>query len=426
VQLTLPGGGDGVAKDALPRAVRDVFAGAPPDRIGVAVSGGGDSVALLVLLSDWARESGPDVAAVTVDHGLRPEAAEEAAGVARLAARLGVPHDTLRWTASGGPGNLPGRARAARYGLIARWAAERGIGVVALGHTRDDQAETVLMRLARGSGVDGLAGMPVRRVEGGVAFVRPLLHVARATLRDYLRARGEGWVEDPTNDDPAYDRVKARRALAALGPLGVGAEGLADTAARMAVASAALWHLARQVAVDSLRVDGGDAIFAAAPFGAAPEETRLRLVSEAIRWVTGAVYRPRLAELRTALDGLGPRARTLAGAVIWRDGANLRIGREAALTGPAVPVGAIWDGRWQVEGPQAGVEVRALGAAGLAQCPGAARETGLPRATLLASPAVWAADRLMSAPLARPDERTGWRVTLSPDAGTFLQRLNIG
>ncbi len=413
---------------ALAGTVRDFLAGSVPDRIGVAVSGGGDSTALLLLLADWAAAGGPAVAAVTVDHGLRREAADEAQAAGKLAARLGVPHDILRWDEADGRGNLPDRARAARYRLIGGWAAARGIGTVALGHTRDDQAETVLMRLARGSGVDGLAGMPARRVVDGVAFVRPLLPVGREALRDFLRARGEAWVEDPTNDDAAYDRVKARRALAALAPIGVDAENLASTAERMAMASEALWRLARGVAEASLRVDGGDAVFAGAPFDPAPEETRLRLIAEAIRWVAGGVYRPRLAELQAAMAGLAERPRTLAGAALWRDGPDVRIGREAAAAGPGVAVGALWDGRWRIEGPAGrGMVVRALGAGGLALCPGAARATGLPRATLLASPAVWAGDRLVAAPLARPDAAltAGWRVTLAPDTRTFLLRLNV-
>ncbi|MFO1142994.1 MAG: ATP-binding protein, partial [Amaricoccus sp.] len=132
------------AAEALAAAV----AAAPPGDIGVAVSGGGDSVALLLLLWEAAAAAGRGVAAITIDHGLRPEAAEEAGAVAALAGRLGVPHAVRRWDGWDGRGNLQDRARVARRGLIATWAGERGIGAVALGHTLDDQAETVLLRLA--------------------------------------------------------------------------------------------------------------------------------------------------------------------------------------------------------------------------------------------------------------------------------------
>ena len=115
------------------------FPPSPPQRLGVAVSGGGDSVALLHLLADWARESGTELRAVTVDHGLRPEAATEAADVARACAALGVGHDILRWSGWDGRGNLPDQARRARYRLMADWAQAHGIADVALGHTADDQ-----------------------------------------------------------------------------------------------------------------------------------------------------------------------------------------------------------------------------------------------------------------------------------------------
>ena len=144
----------------------------PPPALGVAVSGGSESTALLIHLHDWAGPRGVALHAVTIDHGLRPEAAAEAAGVAALCARLAVPHDTLPWRWDG-RGNLPDAARRGRQALISDWAAARGIADVALGHTADDQAETLLMRLGRGSGVDGLAAMrPLRRRRRSSAFSR--------------------------------------------------------------------------------------------------------------------------------------------------------------------------------------------------------------------------------------------------------------
>ena len=130
--------------------------GLPPGPVAVAVSGGGDSVALLLLLQETGARP---LAAVTVDHGLRPESAAEAAAVAALCSARGIAHTLLRWEEPAGAGNLQARAREARRRLIGDWARGRGIGAVALGHTLDDQAETFLLRLARGSGVDGLSGM---------------------------------------------------------------------------------------------------------------------------------------------------------------------------------------------------------------------------------------------------------------------------
>ena len=143
--------------------------------LGVAVSGGSDSVALLLLVRAWAAVSGREIAAVTVDHGLRAGSAGEAADVAALCARIDVAHDVLNWRGWDGRGNLQDHARRARRDLIADWAQERGIATVALGHTLDDQAETVVMRLARGSGVDGLAAMAVVSQAACVVWLRPLL-----------------------------------------------------------------------------------------------------------------------------------------------------------------------------------------------------------------------------------------------------------
>ena len=155
-----------------------------PARLGVAVSGGSDSLALLHLLHDRIRTG---LAAVTVDHRLRPESASEALHVARLCERLGVPHDVLQRTGWDGRGNLQDQARRSRTSLIADWARSCGIEAVALGHTADDQAETVLMRLARAAGVDGLSGMAPRHAQEGIEWHRPLLTCGREALREVLQ-----------------------------------------------------------------------------------------------------------------------------------------------------------------------------------------------------------------------------------------------
>ena len=282
----------------LAAAVAASVAAAPPGPIGVAVSGGGDSVALLLLLH---RHGGRPLAAVTIDHGLRPESAGEAAAVAALCARLGVPHAVRRWDGAGA-GNLQMRAREARRALIADWAREAGVGTVALGHTLDDQAETFLLRLARGSGVDGLAAMAPVAVFDGIVWLRPLLGARRAALRSWLAAEGVGWADDPGNDDPRFDRVRARAALPLLAPLGLGAERLAATAAAMARARAALEAATTELARSSLTAGAaGDVELAADALAGAPAELALRLLAGALCWVSGARYRPRLARLEAAL-----------------------------------------------------------------------------------------------------------------------------
>lgn len=378
-------------------ALRAAIAGSEP--LGVAVSGGGDSVALLLLLNDLRREGGPPLAAVTVDHGLRPESAEEAAGVARLCAGLGLPHDILRWTEGPGSGNLMDQARRARRRQIAQWAQGRGIARVALAHTADDQAETFLMRLARGSGVDGLAGMAAETEAEGIRWLRPLLGIRRADLRRVLTDRGQGWVDDPTNDDPAYDRTMARRALAQLDGLGLTVDRLTATTERQALARDALEFLAGQVAGQVARIQAGSVVLSP-DLRNAPREAQLRLLARAIRWVTGADYRPRFSALVAALDS--PNASTLAGVHVEPGRHGLRIARELRACGLSVPPGALWDNRWRVTGPAAGAEIRALGPEGLAALPGW-REAGVPRTALLTTPGVWLDGRLLAAPLARPE-----------------------
>lgn len=387
------------------------FAPSPPRRLGVAVSGGGDSVALLHLLADWARESGTVVRAVTVDHGLRPEAATEAEGVARTCVALGVGHDVLRWTGWDGRGNLPDQARRARYRLMADWAQAQDIADVALGHTTDDQAETFLMRLARGSGVDGLAAMLPVRMKDSIRWHRPLLAARRDALRNWLSHRGIAWVEDPTNDDPAYDRVRVRQALAILAPLGIGVEGIQATAERLRRASDALRHAARDLARGAVKGEGGGLVIDRAKLEAAPEDLRDRLLAQALIWVSGADYRPRYQALAQVWAGIAAGKRTtLMGCLILPRKASVRVIREPAAAEAVgeVAVGQVWDGRWRLTGPGGGAEkltIRALGEAGVQQCPDW-RAGGLPRPVMLSSPAVWQGVRLISAPLAGKAE--GW------------------
>jgi tRNA(Ile)-lysidine synthase len=409
-----------VGSDDLPRRVRDAFLPRPPLKLGVAVSGGGDSVALLHVLAGWARDGGPELSAVTVDHGLRAEAAAEAAGVAAMCNALGVPHDTLRWQGWDGTGNLMDAARRARIGLIADWAQERGIGAVALGHTMDDQAETFLMRLARGSGVDGLVGMSRMRFASGVQWERPLLAIGRDELRQYLLQKRVAWVDDPTNDDTAFDRIKMRQALALLAPLGITKERLAGTAGRMATAKFALQMSAYDFVKAAAREIAGGFEIDLPAFRRIPDETQLRLLAAAVRWVSASDYRPRLdASYEALANVMLHRKRTLSGCILQSDATHIRITREpravATLTGPTDQP---WDKRWHLTGPHApDLEIRALGTDGLRQAKDW-RATGIPRDTLIVTPGVWRGQTLVAAPCA--GFGASWTATVSPSFVAFL------
>ncbi|MEO0701280.1 MAG: tRNA lysidine(34) synthetase TilS [Pseudomonadota bacterium] len=378
-----------------------------PSHLGVAVSGGSDSLALLHLLHDWGQAT---LSVATVDHGLRPGSAGEAAHVAAICEGLGLPHTVLTWEGWDGKGNLQDQARRTRYALLADWAKAAGVEAVALGHTRDDVAETFLMRLARGGGVDGLAAMAGRFDRDGMDFHRPVLSVARDDLRAFLTERRIRWAEDPSNDDLAFDRVKARQAMHHLADLGLTAETLADAARNLSEARTALAQTAAEWAAKAVTSTAGDLIFDRTALNQRPAELRRRLLAGALRWVASAEYPPRraaLADVERAVSEV--RNTTLHGCRIMVTDMTVRITREhAAVATLARPVDAIWDHRWTVEGPATpGLELRALGEA-VMQCPDW-RATGLPRATLLASPAIWQGQTLVAAPVA--GFGAGWTAT---------------
>lgn len=406
-------------------AMLDIEADVPLDRIGLAVSGGGDSLALLFLARDWAERRGAELHAITVDHGLRPEAAGEAMHVAALCRAVRVPHSVLTWGGWDGRGNLQDAAREARRALIGDWAAARRLQVVLTGHTKDDQAETVLMRLARGSGVDGLAGIaPVSRA-GGVVWARPLLGHGRGELRDWLSGRGVTWVEDPSNDDPRFDRVKARRMLDVLGDLGLSVDRLAATAGRMGAASEALSAATGALAARCVTVDRGDLVIDRRALYAAPVDLQRRLIAAALGWVSGQGYRPRydalLGLMRNCAAGRGG---TLQGCLVTVQGREcLRVIREAkAVANVMAEPGALWDGRWRLDGPwQPGDRIAATGKALFALADW--REAGLPQESLLAAPAIWRDGALHAAPLA--GHGRGFAARLAQGRDDFVFPANL-
>ena len=248
----------------------EALAGDVPSRLGVAVSGGPDSLALL-LLADAAFPG--RVEAATVDHGLRPESADEAAFVARLCERLQVPHALLR-PAAPITGNLQSSARRVRYALLEQWRQDRSLDWVLTAHHADDQAETLLMRLNRGAGVAGLGG-----VRGANARVlRPLLGWRRAELAEIVAAAGIEAVADPSNADEKFDRARIRRQLGEAG--WIDPAGLVRSALALAEADQALDWAADKLADE--RIPGSGPELVLDPSGL-PNELRRRLVLRILR-----------------------------------------------------------------------------------------------------------------------------------------------
>lgn len=381
-----------------------------PARMAVAVSGGSDSTALLLGLKDWAQGRDVSLYAVTVDHGLRAASTQEAEAVARLCAELGLPHHCLVWQGWDGQGNLSDAARRARYDLMADWALGHEIHDLVLGHTQNDQAETLVMRLARGAGLDGLAGMGARTARGAMTLHRPLLGVSRESLRAYLRQRDIGWADDPSNDDPQYARVRTRAALAALESAGVEIEALAKVAGYLREARETISHVAQEAAERLVQFDLGDLVIDAQAWGEERKDIQRRILQAALRWVSGHGYPARGAAVEALLEAVQrDEATTLHGCRIIPRRDYIRITREwAAVADLEASAGTLWDGRWQVSGPfEPEDRIRALGEASLALCPDR-RQAGYPAASLIASPAVWRDGQLIAAPLAGLGQSDGW------------------
>jgi tRNA(Ile)-lysidine synthase len=262
----------------------------------LAVSGGPDSIALMWLAARWRRAlaHGPRLIAVTIDHGLRSEAAREARDVKRLARALDLQHRTLRWTGTKPKTGLPAAARAARYRLLAQAARASGATHILTAHTRDDQAETLLMRMLRGSGIAGLAAMARITERDGVLLARPLLHVSKSQLVATLKKAKIDFADDPTNRDANFTRPRLRAIMPVLAAEGGDARNLARLAARLARANAAVEILAdgaerylalggREAPRSGAEVKAPDAnTFDAGSFAGLPEEIRLRLLKRAI------------------------------------------------------------------------------------------------------------------------------------------------
>jgi tRNA(Ile)-lysidine synthase len=310
----------------------------------LAISGGPDSTALLLLAARWrkARKRGPKLVAVTIDHGLRAEARREAAAVKRLARSLGVAHRTLRWSGRKPSTGLQQAARLERYRLLANAARQTNAQHVLTAHTLDDQAETVLIRLTRGSGISGLAAMArISALPGSkdaISLVRPLLGVRKTRLIATLRKAGVAYADDPSNRDPRFTRVRFRAEMPMLEREGLNAERLVLLARRVRRV-----ELALEAAVD-------EAVAALAPlpwpatgpialpeerFAQLPAEVSLRLLGRAVAHAgnEGPVELGKLEALHAGLAASPDVARfrrTLAGAVITRSGGRLVIERAPA------------------------------------------------------------------------------------------------
>lgn len=382
-------------------------------RIALAVSGGGDSLALFDCIDRWrrSRTSPPDVIVLTVDHGLRSSSKTDAVAVMALARERGLEAQTLRWTGEKPRSDIEAAARAARYRLLLAASKQAKLSHLVLAHHRDDQAETLLLRLARGSGVFGLAAMRPEISVGELTIFRPFLGVPKVRLSETIAAVGIEPVEDTMNMDSRFARVSMRRIMPLLAGNGIEPAGLAATAQRLAAAAEALDMVATTLIGAVVEVDDfATASIDAAVFLDAPREIRLRSLLRILLAVGGDQYPPRFERLAALADDIERHnnrvrfKRTLSGAVIeWRRGRFLvyrEIGR-SGLSKIAVRPGftGLWDQRFHVEigsGAPEGLELAALGEAGRREI-GIRPRNAVPGA-LAALPALWHGETVGAVP----------------------------
>jgi tRNA(Ile)-lysidine synthase len=274
----------------------------------VAVSGGGDSLALMHLLAHWARaKKRPPPLVLSVDHGLRKESAAQAKQVSRWAKALGLACEILTVKSAQPKSDIEAWARAARLSLMGARLTKHRLTTLYLGHHEDDQAETFLLRLARGSGLDGLSAMQKLASFPHPDFAeltvaRPLLAVPRAALQAYLKARKQDWLEDPMNSEARFARSRIRALLPQLAQAGLTARRIADAAAHLARAREALDLVTAAVLARALRQEAGVLLLDPEALAAAPREIGLRALAALLKKVSGAPYRPRFDALESLFD----------------------------------------------------------------------------------------------------------------------------
>ncbi len=386
----------------------------PRPRLAVAVSGGADSLAVTVLCHDWALARGGSVLALTVDHRLRPESTAEATAVGESLGQRGIAHAVLAWDGVKPAAGLQEAARAARYRLLIDRAAASGILHLVLAHHQDDQAETLLLRLAKGSGADGLAAMAAVRDLPELRMVRPVLTVPKARLTATCVAAGLAWVEDPSNSAPRFARGRLRAVGPALEREGLSAVSLATAAHRLGEVRAALDEataavLGRCVALDPA---GFARLDVTALAGTAPEIGR-RALARCLATIGGRPYPPDRDALERLMAELARGrcpARTLAGCRLVPERNHLLVVREAIAVAAPEPVRAgawvSWDRRFRllVDGlarAEGEVRVGALGRAGwCAICDrvGAAARRRLPDPARDSLPALWEGRAVLAVP----------------------------
>ena len=337
----------------------------------VAVSGGSDSLALTFLLNDYVAKHGGKLIALTVDHGLRPESAAEAAMVSAVLTKHGIYHEILTWRGEKPRTSVEEKAREARYDLLFSYMRERGLLHLFVAHTRDEQAETFLLRMRRGSGVDGLSSMRPEVLYRDLRVLRPLLGFSKDELRDYLTEKRIDWVDDPSNFDISYDRVKVRQLLKIMRDYGLGAECIDRAVLGIRRAKDAIDDYAAKAMAETLSLHScGFIALDAEKLLLHPKEVVFRVLSRIIFVISGNHVPVRMEKISSLADKLSSVGNgiTLGGCFIKQYRGKVVFVREVSFLPPRI---AFADkGRWghfTVSAPGFHGFLGALGADGYAQ-----------------------------------------------------------
>ena len=391
-----------------------------PDTLAVAVSGGSDSLSLLYLINSWSNKKNLKIVILTVDHNLRNGSADEALYVGELCNKLGLIHKTLFWDHKDIEGNLSASAREARYRLMQNSIPSDAILIT--GHTLDDQAETFLMRLRRGSGVDGLASMAEQSYlsfgNDGITIFRPLLDFERQTLRKILKFYKVDWIEDPTNNDQSFERVRVRDLLARFVEIGIDKNTIGRTALLMQSAKTALNHFASDCYEKFGSCDNGDIIFDFSEFSKQPLDVKRRLISAAQKWISNQKYRPRLSQVDALINSIDEKV-TFAGSgtICYFHNNSIRITREANACVCEIEASndVIFDRRWKLIALEncKDLTIKCLGEYGYTFLEPGIRKK-IPYKTIIALPALFNDNNLINFPFIDPESKFKFNLCIQP------------
>ncbi len=371
------------------------------NELGLAVSGGSDSLAMLYICNDWALKNEVKLHCITVDHKLRSESAKEAKSVADHCSRLGINHEIVEWKHKENiGGNLSDLARSARYELIDKWRKE--LSFVLVGHTQNDQIETFLMNLKRGSGIEGMKGMPLsfKRPEG-YYILRPLIHSSRKSLQQILQEKNINWVSDPSNLNEDFERISQRKTWEILK-----SNGFSESRIELSVAHMRRAHDAfKQVLPIQFRQIGKqeltDLLWDYNAFVALPEEFKLRLISSAVMWNGNLHYRPRFKAVLDVLNNIVEKKTTvLGGAIFYHHAGKIRITTEFnALKNNTVncSLGSVWRNIWEVKREIKNGHIAPIGINGNDQLSKRQRSS-MPYRSRIIQPGIFLKERLLLAP----------------------------